>query len=121
VICHFRPEFLNRIDDIIVFNPLTANEIKQIVSIQLHLLEQRLSDRQIKLSITESAKEQLAAIGYDPTYGARPLKRAIQNHVLNPLSKEILQGRINDGDSVSVDYRDGAFTFERSSVGASKS
>lgn len=117
----FRPEFLNRIDDIIIFNPLTANEIKQIVSIQLRLLEQRLSDRQIKLSITESAKDQLAAIGYDPTYGARPLKRAIQNYILNPLSKEILQGNIHDGDIVSVDYKDGHFTFEGSQVGATQS
>lgn len=117
----FRPEFLNRIDDIIIFNPLTANEIKQIVSIQLRLLEQRLSDRQIKLSITESAKDQLAAIGYDPTYGARPLKRAIQNYILNPLSKEILQGSIHDGDIVSVDYKDGHFTFEGSQVGVTQS
>jgi ATP-dependent Clp protease ATP-binding subunit ClpB len=107
----FRPEFLNRVDDIVVFNPLTAAEIKQIVEIQLRYLMSRLAERKIHVELTDSAKDQLAAAGYDPTYGARPLKRAIQREVLNPLAQEILAGHIPDGGSVTVDYKDGRFLF----------
>ncbi|MDQ2985710.1 MAG: ATP-dependent chaperone ClpB [Armatimonadota bacterium] len=109
---HFRPEFLNRIDDILIFNPLTANEIKRIVEIQLHVLARRLEERKIEIQLSDAAKDQLAAAGYDPVYGARPLKRAIQREVLNPLAQEILKGNIHDGSVVRVDYSDGAFTFE---------
>ena len=94
---HFRPEFLNRIDDILIFNPLTAHEIKRIVEIQLQVLAKRLEDRKISLSLTDAAKEKLALEGFDPVYGARPLKRAIQREVLNPLAQEILKGNIRDG------------------------
>jgi ATP-dependent Clp protease ATP-binding subunit ClpB len=111
---HFRPEFLNRIDDILIFNPLTANEIKRIVEIQLQVLAKRLEDRKISLSLTDAAKEKLALEGFDPVYGARPLKRAIQREVLNPLAQEILKGNIRDGSSVNVDYQDGRFTFSPS-------
>lgn len=107
----FRPEFLNRIDDIVVFSPLSANEIKQIVEIQLENLMERLDERKIRVQITETAKNELAVIGYDPSFGARPLKRAIQTHVLNPLAKEILAGKILEGSFVTVDYRDGGFVF----------
>jgi ATP-dependent Clp protease ATP-binding subunit ClpB len=108
---HFRPEFLNRIDDILIFNPLTAHEIKRIVEIQLQVLAKRLEDRKISLSLTDAAKEKLALEGFDPVYGARPLKRAIQREVLNPLAQEILKGNIRDGSAVNVDYQDGAFQF----------
>ncbi|HWP31945.1 MAG TPA: ATP-dependent chaperone ClpB [Fimbriimonadales bacterium] len=108
----FRPEFLNRIDEIIVFNPLTPKEIKEIVDIQLRNLSKRLEDRKIRIELTQEAKSQLALIGYDPAFGARPLKRAIQTHILNGLSKALLEGRVKDGDTVVVDYREGEFTFE---------
>jgi ATP-dependent Clp protease ATP-binding subunit ClpB len=107
----FRPEFLNRIDEIVVFSPLSPMEIKQIVDIQLRILSKRLSDRNITLELSESAKDQLAATGYDPTFGARPLKRAIQRDILNPLAQEILQGKVSDGDIVAVDYRNGRYAF----------
>lgn len=109
---YFRPEFLNRIDDIVVFNPLTPNEIKLIVEIQVRNLLGRLAGRNIDLHLSDTAKEQLALAGYDPVYGARPLKRAIQREVLNPLAQEILSGRVRDGDRVEVDYRSGSFVFE---------
>ena len=109
---HFRPEFLNRIDDILIFNPLTGNEIKQIVEIQLRTLAKRLGERKISLTLTDAAKSQLAAVGYDPVYGARPLKRTIQREVLNPLAQEILKRNIDDGSTVEVDFRDGKFVFD---------
>jgi ATP-dependent Clp protease ATP-binding subunit ClpB len=109
---HFRPEFLNRIDDILIFNPLTGGDIKQIVEIQLHNLAKRLEERKVKLTLSDAAKSQLAAVGYDPVYGARPLKRTIQREVLNPLAQEILKGNILDGAVVKVDYREGRFTFD---------
>ncbi len=108
---YFRPEFLNRIDDIVVFSPLSPAEIKQIVEIQLEILMKRLEDRKIQVILTESAKNELAIVGYDPAYGARPLKRAIQTHILNPLAKEILSGNIPQGSQVSVSFAEGRFTF----------
>jgi ATP-dependent Clp protease ATP-binding subunit ClpB len=108
----FRPEFLNRIDDIVVFSPLTAAEIKVIVDIQLRVLSARLAERNIALSLTEAARDELAVTGYDPSFGARPLKRALQREILNPLAQEILAGRVKDGDTVQVDYRDGQYLFE---------
>ncbi|MER3462805.1 MAG: hypothetical protein C4342_07475, partial [Armatimonadota bacterium] len=115
---HFRPEFINRIDDIVVFHPLSAELIKRIVDIQLERLSDRLRERRIEIYLTDCAREQLAIEGYDPTYGARPLKRAIQREILNPLAKHILEGKIKDGDRVLVDHRDGAFTFETAAEGA---
>ncbi|RMG24160.1 MAG: ATP-dependent chaperone ClpB [Armatimonadetes bacterium] len=109
---HFRPEFLNRIDEIVVFSPLNAEQIKQIVEIQVHRLGERLKERDIELVLTDRAREQLAAEGYDPAYGARPLKRAIQRLVLNPLAKQILEGKIRSGSKVQVDYADGQFRFD---------
>ena len=116
----FKPEFLNRIDDIVVFSPLSANEIKQIVEIQLKNLMERLETRKIWIEITDSAKNELAMIGYDPSFGARPLKRAIQTHVLNPLAKEILAGRIMEGSLVSVDFHGSEFSFSASTLVESK-
>jgi len=108
----FRPEFLNRLDEIVIFRPLGINEIKRIVDIQVHKLGERLKDRRIALHLSEQALLQIATAGYDPVFGARPLKRAIQNEVMNPLAQRILRGDIHDGDAVSVDYRDGHFVFE---------
>jgi ATP-dependent Clp protease ATP-binding subunit ClpB len=108
----FRPEFINRLDDIIIFRSLGVNEIKQIVVIQLDKLAARLRERNIELVLSEEASLQLATAGYDPVYGARPLKRSIQTYVVNPLAQKLLQGEIQDGQKVFVDYKDGEFQFE---------
>jgi ATP-dependent Clp protease ATP-binding subunit ClpB len=108
---YFRPEFINRLDDIVVFRALGVNEIKEIVGIQLGLLTDRLAERKIELVLAESALTQIATAGYDPLYGARPLKRAIQKEVMNPLALAILAGEVRDGQRVFVDYREGAFVF----------
>ena len=111
---HFRPEFLNRIDEIIIFDSLSMEHIKQIVEIQLGHLAKRLRDRKIEIELTERAKEQLARDGFDPVYGARPLKRAIQRKVQDPLALALIDGRFREGDRILVDARDdGAMTFER--------
>lgn len=107
----FRPEFVNRLDDMIIFRPLGVNEIKQIVKIQLALLADRLKDRRIELTLTDEAAAEIAVVGYDPVYGARPLKRAIQNRIMNPLAQKLLGGEIHDGSSLTVDYTDGDFVF----------
>ncbi|MCA4810007.1 ATP-dependent chaperone ClpB [Empedobacter falsenii] len=101
---NFRPEFLNRIDEIILFRPLSENQISGIVSIYLNGVAKKLAQRDITLDITSEAVEYLAKKGYDPQFGARPLKRVIQQDVLNELSKEILKGSINDNDAVLIDY-----------------
>jgi len=101
---YFRPEFLNRVDEIIIFNPLSEEEIKKIVDVQIGYLSERLEDKKIKLQITETLKNFLAKEGFDPTFGARPLKRTIQKYVENPLAKKILEGEIKEGDTVMVDY-----------------
>ncbi len=103
----FRPEFLNRIDEIVVFHPLTEQHILQIVDIQLERLRKLLADRKISLEVSEAAKRHLAAIGYDPAFGARPLKRAIQHALQDPLSLAILEGRYREGDTVHVDVENG--------------
>ena len=100
---HFRPEFLNRVDDIIVFHALSEEHLRQIVDIQLERLRARLAERNIKLKLTNAAKLHLVRIGYDPVYGARPLKRAIQKRVETPISRLILQGAIRDGQIVLAD------------------
>ncbi len=107
----FRPEFVNRLDDLIVFRPLGVNEIKQIVKIQLGLLADRLKDRRIELTLSDAAAAEIAVVGYDPVYGARPLKRAIQNRIMNPLAQKLLSGEIHDGTSLTVDYQGGEFVF----------
>ncbi len=108
---HFRPEFINRLDDIVIYHSLGVTEIKQIVAIQIQALTQRLAERRIDLHLTDGASMQLASTGFDPVYGARPLKRAIQNEVVNPLAQSLLRGEIGDGQSVTVDYKEGKFTF----------
>ena len=101
---HFRPEFLNRVDEIIVFHALSEEHLKQIVEIQLGYLRKRLAERHIQIELTDAAREYLVRIGYDPSYGARPLKRAIQKEVETPLARLILTGEVRDGQKVVVDY-----------------
>ena len=108
---HFRPEFINRVDEIVIFRSLGVAEIKRIVDIQLRGLASRLADRRIEINLTDAAASQIASEGWDPQYGARPLKRAIQREVLNPLAQAILRGDIRDGSSVTVDAKNGAFEF----------
>jgi ATP-dependent Clp protease ATP-binding subunit ClpB len=104
---HFRPEFLNRIDDIIVFKPLDREQIRRIVELQLARLRQMLEERRIRLEISTTAADLIAAEGYDPAFGARPLKRAIQRLLQNPLAIRLLEGEFNDGDTIVVDRADG--------------
>jgi ATP-dependent Clp protease ATP-binding subunit ClpB len=110
---HFRPEFLNRIDEIVVFDALSRDQIAEIVEHQLEHLRERLAERGIVLELTDAAKEALAEAGWDPAYGARPLKRAIQRLVENPLALRLLEGDFGDGDSIRVDAHDGELAFER--------
>jgi ATP-dependent Clp protease ATP-binding subunit ClpB len=112
----FRPEFLNRIDEVVIFQPLTRDQLAEIVELQLRRLEARLADRGIQIEVTEDAKEFLAEAGWDPTYGARPLKRALQRLVENPLAMRLLEGGIAEGDTVIVDARDGELVFEKASA-----
>ena len=109
----FRPEFLNRVDEIVSFEALTREQLSEIVDIQLDHLRRRLADLDITLELTGSAKELLAEEGWDPAYGARPLKRAIQRRLENPLAKELLEGRFREGDTVHADAADGELVFER--------
>ena len=99
---HFRPEFINRVDDVVVFHPLSREHIRQIVDIQLGYLHERLADRDMLIRLSEEARDKLAQAGFDPVYGARPLKRAIQQQVENPLAQEILQGKFKPGDVIEV-------------------
>ena len=110
---HFRPEFLNRIDETIIFHRLGRPEIRRIVDIQMARFEKRLGRRDLSLLMTDTAKDFLGNVGYDPTYGARPLKRAIQQHLENAVAEDILAGVYEAGDTVSVDVVDGALHFER--------
>jgi ATP-dependent Clp protease ATP-binding subunit ClpB len=109
----FRPEFLNRIDEIVEFQPLTREQIGEIVELQLERLRARLAERGIRIELTDAAKEHLAEAGWDPTYGARPLKRAIQRMVENPLALRLLEGEFAEGDTVRVDVSDDEMAFER--------
>ncbi|CAN5509965.1 ATP-dependent chaperone ClpB [soil metagenome] len=108
---HFRPEFLNRVDEIIIFDRLNEEELKKIVEIQLRRLTARLAKQKITLDLTDAAKARVAQEGYDPVYGARPLKRAIQREILDPLSLDILEGKFREGQTIRVDAPDGALEF----------
>ena len=112
----FRPEFLNRVDDIIVFHPLSEAQLKQIVRIQVERLKKHLEQKKIGLVLTDEAAEILVTIGYDPVYGARPLKRAITREILNPLAMQILEGKFKEGDTVEVGVEKGGFTFRPAQV-----
>ena len=108
---HFRPEFLNRVDEIIIFDRLSEDDLKKIVEIQLGRLAKRLEQQKITLKLSDSAKELLAREGYDPVYGARPLRRTIQKEILDPLSIDILEGKVREGQTVQVDAKNGALSF----------
>ncbi len=110
---HFRPEFLNRIDEIVVFQALSRDELAEIVELQLERLRTRLADRGLTLELTDAAKEALAEAGWDPAYGARPLKRAVQRLLENPLALRLLEGDFGEGDTIRVDAHDGQLTFAR--------
>jgi ATP-dependent Clp protease ATP-binding subunit ClpB len=110
---HFRPELLNRIDEIVIFRPLDLAQITAIVDIQLRGLRARLADRKMELELTPAAREFLAREGFDPIYGARPLKRTIQKEIVQPLAMRLLQGEFHDGDTVVLDYQDGHLVFRR--------
>jgi len=108
---NFKPEFLNRIDDIILFHNLGREQLAKIVDIQIEYLTRRLRDRRIEMVLSEQSRRRLAEMGYDPVYGARPLKRVIQKHIENPLSLEILQGNVREGDHIRVESEDDRFRF----------
>ena len=110
---HFRPEFLNRIDEIIIFDRLDSSQISHIVDIQLRLLLERLARQNITLDLDNSAKAFLAKEGYDPAFGARPLKRVIQRKILDPLSLEILEGSFGEGDRIAATVMDGCLEFTK--------
>lgn len=109
---HFRPEFINRVDELVVFHPLGRKQIRSIADIQLALLGQRLAERELTLSLDDEAMEKLAEAGFDPVYGARPLKRAIQQQIENPLAQEILQGRFAPGDTIHARVEGDRLVFE---------
>ncbi|MGI9201566.1 MAG: ATP-dependent chaperone ClpB [Woeseiaceae bacterium] len=109
---HFRPEFINRVDDVVVFHPLSREHIRLIVDIQLGYLHERLAERDMQLTLTDAARDRLADAGFDPVYGARPLKRAIQQQIENPLANEILQGRFGPGDSIEIGVDDDGLQFQ---------
>jgi ATP-dependent Clp protease ATP-binding subunit ClpB len=110
---HFRPEFINRVDEIVVFHPLGREHIRRIVDIQVAYLRKRLAERDIGLELDDAARDRLGEAGFDPVYGARPLKRAIQQQLENPLAQRILRGDFGPGTTVLVTVKDGALAFER--------
>jgi len=113
---HFRPEFLNRVDEVITFRPLTREQLASIVDLQVERLRKRLAERKIGLALTDAARALLAERGWDPVYGARPLKRTIQKLVQDQLAMRLLEGEFAEGDTVEVDAADGELTFARKAV-----
>jgi ATP-dependent Clp protease ATP-binding subunit ClpB len=111
---HFRPEFINRIDEIVVFHALDEKNIAAIAKVQLKGLEKRVESMEMRIQVSDAAVAELAKAGFDPVYGARPLKRAIQQQIENPLSKAILEGKFGPKDTILVDSKNGVFTFEKS-------
>ena len=110
---HFRPEFVNRIDEVVVFHALGEEQIQSIARIQLAVLKNRLAKMDFALDVSDAALAELAKVGFDPVYGARPLKRAIQSEIENPLAKAILEGRFAPKDTIAVDWRGGKMAFEK--------
>jgi len=110
---HFRPEFINRVDDVVVFHPLGQSQIRSITGIQMEYLKHRLADREMSVTITDAALDFLGLAGYDPVYGARPLKRAIQSSIENPLAHEILSGKFISGDTIVIDSKDDELVFDK--------
>jgi ATP-dependent Clp protease ATP-binding subunit ClpB len=114
----FKPEFVNRLDDIVEFHSLSREQLTEIVEIQVARLIERVREREIEVELTDAAKQLLGNLGYDPTYGARPLKRVIQKRLVDPLALAILEGRFVPGDTVRVDAADGELVLERAEVPA---
>jgi ATP-dependent Clp protease ATP-binding subunit ClpB len=110
---HFRPEFLNRVDEVIFFHALGLDHMKQIIDIQIRGLLKRLEDRKIAVELTDAAKAFVVSEGYDPAYGARPLKRTIQRRILDPLAMRVLEGDFREGDRVKVDVGENGLEFEK--------
>jgi len=110
---HFRPEFINRVDETVVFHPLGREQIRAITGIQIHYLHERLADRDLSLEVSEAAMDRLGDAGFDPVYGARPLKRVIQQQLENPLAQDILAGRFVPGDTIKVDLAGDGLTFSK--------
>ena len=110
---HFRPEFINRVDETVVFHPLAKDQLRGIAAIQLDALRKRLAERDIRLELSDAALDKLVEAGFDPVYGARPLKRAIQQQLENPLAQALLRGEFGQGDTISIDVHEDRFTFER--------
>jgi ATP-dependent Clp protease ATP-binding subunit ClpB len=109
---NIRPEFLNRIDEIIMFTPLNEQEIEEIVSLQVRQIQKQLEHNGVKLDVTQRAMHAIAELGYDPQFGARPVKRVIQQYILNELSKQIIGQKLNTQRPISIDFKDNKFTFE---------
>jgi ATP-dependent Clp protease ATP-binding subunit ClpB len=110
---HFKPEFINRIDELVVFHRLDERHIAQIVEIQVDQLRARLADRGLGLVLTEAARQHIARVGYDPDFGARPLKRVIQREVADPIALSVLQGEYREGDTITVDASPDGLVFLR--------
>ena len=110
---HFRPEFLNRVDDVVVFRPLSREDLDRIVDLQIARLDKLLAERQLVLKLTAAARELIVERGYDPVYGARPLKRVIQRMVQNPLALAVLEGEFGEGDRVAIDAGGDGLRFEK--------
>jgi len=108
---HFRPELINRIDEVVVFHALGQEQIQAIAGIQLDRLRVRLAEHDLRLEVSDEALAQLAVVGFDPVFGARPLKRAIQNRIENPLAQDLLAGKFSPGDVIHVDAEDGHLVF----------
>jgi ATP-dependent Clp protease ATP-binding subunit ClpB len=108
---HFRPEFLNRVDDIILFHTLNRSELRQIIGIQIKRVQKLLADQKITLELSPAAQDYVVEVGYDPVYGARPLKRAIQRELENPLATKLLENTFTEGDTIMVDYAEGSLSF----------
>jgi len=108
---HFKPEFLNRLDEVVMFDALSMEDLKHIVDLQLALLEQRLAVRRITISVTDAARAWLAETGYDPAYGARPLRRLIQSAIGDPLARLLIAGEVADGGAVTVDAGEGGLVL----------
>lgn len=110
---HFRPEFINRVDEVVVFHPLAENQIQGIARIQIESLSKRLKEQDMKLELDDAAMELLAEVGYDPVYGARPLKRAIQRMIENPLAQQLLKGEFVSGDVIRATVKDHHLDFSK--------
>jgi ATP-dependent Clp protease ATP-binding subunit ClpB len=110
---HFRPEFINRVDEVVVFHPLMREQIRAIADIQVDYLRKRLAEHGMQLKLSEAALDKLGEAGFDPVYGARPLKRAIQQRIENPLAQQILAGNFADGDTIAIEVQGDEMVFSK--------